>query len=522
MEKLNKVKLEQISLLQERVSEGSLEESNFRILKKIILKADNSQEVFALASMGMIFKNTGLVYDQKTEKIENNIKYLSKNNILSFVESGEIQHELLIGDNYDSLLNLQIKYLSKIKIIYIDPPYGSNDLGEFADTNYQNAISRDNLLSMLHPRLILARTLLLDDGVIYCSIDDKNYAYIKCLFDEVFGEENYISTFIWNNTTGGGIRSKHVNKTHEYILFYSKNKKNIEELWAPLSPSAISSYKLKDDRGKLYRLQQFAWQNESEGLNQKYPITTPDGTEIIPQEGYIYRTTKETFNKWNDNGIIVFKKTKESVFSNLDGSNTEWTISVKDYLGDGMGAPTSSLPKEYVKTNQKSSSEIKDIFGKKVFKFTKPVDLIKYLIKIIPEEENTIVLDFFAGSGTTGQAVCEINKELGKKYKFILCTNNEKDVKLHPRGIAYDVTVERLRRVMTGIATSGNSNFKWIKNNEKLGGNLEVFEIFFADNKDIDIFNKIDETNYGYKKMSLEEKIKWVCENFEKTAKVLK
>ncbi|SQB98599.1 methyltransferase fragment 1 [Helicobacter fennelliae] len=107
-------------------------------------------------------------------------------------DKNAITHKLIIGDNYPALLNLLITYREKIKMIYIDPPYGKDDLGEFAKTNYENAITRDNLLSMLKPRLQIAKMLLKDDGVIFCSIDDRNQAYVKCLFDDIFGERNFI------------------------------------------------------------------------------------------------------------------------------------------------------------------------------------------------------------------------------------------------------------------------------------------------------------------------------------------
>ncbi|GAD19653.1 DNA methyltransferase [Helicobacter fennelliae] len=107
-------------------------------------------------------------------------------------DKNAITHKLIIGDNYPALLNLLITYREKIKMIYIDPPYGKDDLGEFAKTNYENAITRDNLLSMLKPRLEIAKMLLKDDGVLFCSIDDRNQAYVKCLFDDIFGERNFI------------------------------------------------------------------------------------------------------------------------------------------------------------------------------------------------------------------------------------------------------------------------------------------------------------------------------------------
>lgn len=155
------------------------------------------------------------------------LKYFEKNEELSF-DNGGITHRLIMGDNYNALTNLLIAYRNKVKMIYIDPPYSKDAMGKFADTNYHNAITRDNLLSMLYTRLSLAKELLRDDGVIFCSIDDKNQAYVKCLFDEVFGEGNFIENLIWIKNSTKNL-SKTTGTKHEYILCYAKNKKVAEQ-----------------------------------------------------------------------------------------------------------------------------------------------------------------------------------------------------------------------------------------------------------------------------------------------------
>ena len=122
-------------------------------------------------------------------------KYFSKNMNLSFkANDNAITHKLIIGDNYDALLNLLVSYRGKIDVIYIDPPYGKDSMGEFAQTSYDNALTRDNLLSMMYPRLVLAKQLLSENGIIFCSIDDKNESYIKCLMDEIFEERNFVAS----------------------------------------------------------------------------------------------------------------------------------------------------------------------------------------------------------------------------------------------------------------------------------------------------------------------------------------
>ena len=164
-------------------------------------------------------------------------------------------HKLIIGDNFDALQNLLISYKNKIDVIYIDPPYGKDDMGEFAVTNYNNAITRDNLLSMLYPRLVLARQLLSEEGVIFCSIDDKNQAYVKCLFDEIFGENNFVASA--PRKTGAGAAAKRgdaeLRKPYDYVLIYTAER---SEAKFTKKKNGVKEYPFNDEDGK-YRLEPF-------------------------------------------------------------------------------------------------------------------------------------------------------------------------------------------------------------------------------------------------------------------------
>ena len=185
---MNEIKQSLIEEINKRVQDKILEPSNASLLIKLINNAESKNEAINIAALGTTYKRTGLHFDKRLEKMTDDIKYFRKNEKLSFyTDSSKPVNKLIIGDNYDALQNLLIQYRGAVDVIYIDPPYGKDSMGEFAKTNYENAITRDNLLSMLYPRLILAKQLLSDEGVIFCSIDDKNQAYVKCLFDEVFG-----------------------------------------------------------------------------------------------------------------------------------------------------------------------------------------------------------------------------------------------------------------------------------------------------------------------------------------------
>ena len=255
---LSETKKSLLAELKARVEDKILEPSNAALLTKLITNAENDDEALAIAALGTTYKRTGFHFDKRMEepRMSNTIKFFKKNEELSFGDAaeGEPIHKLIIGENYDALQNLLIQYRNLIDIIYIDPPYGKDNMGDFAKTNYENSISRDNLLSMLYFRLQLAKQLLSKDGVVFCSIDDKNQAYVKGLFDEVFGE----SAFLFNvprQTIKGGKTTSTIYKNHDYVLAYTLNK----EIQFALLDTDTSSYNLEDEfvetRGK-YKLTQ--------------------------------------------------------------------------------------------------------------------------------------------------------------------------------------------------------------------------------------------------------------------------
>ena len=218
---MNKTKESLIAEIEKRVSNKILERSNADLLIKLINNADSLNEAIEIATLGTTYKPTGFHFDKRLEKMTDDIRYFRKNEELSFhTDDSKPTHKLIIGDNYEALQNLLIQYRGKVDVIYIDPPYGKDKMGEFAKTNYDNALTRDNLLSMLYPRLTLAKQLLSDSGVIFCSIDDKNQAYVKCLFDEVFGEKGFLFN-VPRITQKGGKTTDTIQKNNDYVVGYS-------------------------------------------------------------------------------------------------------------------------------------------------------------------------------------------------------------------------------------------------------------------------------------------------------------
>ena len=229
--------------------------------------------------------------------------------------------------------------------------------------------------------------------------------------------------------------------------------------------------------------------------------------------------------------IFSVSNIKSSIDIKQTDIDHQWTVYFKQYLNVNNEDKliTRSLPHtNFLDFLEKTSSaqgtsENLSIFENKSFDYPKPINLIKYLISIFPQNR-CLVLDFFAGSGTTGQSVLELNREDEGNRTFILCTNNE-ITNANPNGIALDVTSKRLKRVMTGSCYDGSSDFDWIKKNEPLGDNLDVYEIAEVSNSEQSSgktpFDVIDETLYGQPSLLPDEKIEWVCKNFEHTQKYL-
>lgn len=528
---VNKSKEDLIAEIKRRVEDKIIEKSNADLIIKLINNSDSLSEAISIAQLGTTYKRTGFHFDKRLEKMDNTIKYFKKNKDLSFSsDNSSLTHKLIIGDNYDSLLNLLVEYKNKIDVIYIDPPYGKDNMGEFAETNYDNAITRDNLLSMLYPRLYLAKQLLNEEGIIFCSIDDRNQSYVKCLFDEIFGENNFIAS-VPRKTGAGNAAARNdakLRKPFDYLIIY-KNKDTL------LKKKVVGKkeYKFEDKLGK-YKLDQFqatgSDSTRSARPNLYYPVyLSSDGklyTEkqadtvktIIPKkihgEDGRWMWNKEKFDKdANDyiycDGNFLYRKTyyDDSIDQNVYQVEEAWLADSKY-------------------RNSVGTLQLNEIMNSEAILFNnpKPIELMKWCVKLHPKAD-CLVLDFFAGSGSTGHAVLDLNKEDGGNRQFILCTNNEITEK-NPNGIAYDVTSKRLKRIMTGECYDGTNDFDWIKNNQPYRDNLNVYEIgkvaSFESTEGKTPFDVIDETLYGKDKFtSVKDKIEWVCNNFEHTQKSL-
>lgn len=522
---LSETKKSLLNELQARVEDKILEPSNAALLKKLITNAENDDEALAIAALGTTYKRTGFHFDKRMEepRMSNTIKYFKKNEALSFGEAAEGApiHKLIIGDNYDALQNLLIQYRKGIDVIYIDPPYAKDKMGNFADTSYNNSISRDNLLSMLYFRLQLAKQLMSDDGVIFCSIDDRNHAYVKCLFDEIFDEKNFVCNFMWKKTETPPSLSNKVRKKLEYVLCYTKryNSKRIFAQGyvdggdAPLLNGSNPLGVLEFPVGSVhFNIPDGIYNRENDHtIKLLKEVIVKDGVNATPlvAEAH-YKWGKTNLQQEIEKGTYFLIKSKQfSIRYQKEGKATKLPSNIID--SDVL-----------VGTNETAKTELEKIgFNGGDFDFAKPVSLITFLTKMgFWEQDDITVLDFFAGSGSTGHAVLELNKDGGKRT-FILCQINE-ITDVNPNGIAYDVTTKRLKRIMTSKCYDGCEDFKWAEENKPYGGKLEVYEIAEVSNTSATPgntpFDVIDETLYGQKKFeTTREKIEWVCNNFSQT-----
>lgn len=565
------VKLDLISQIDKRLEDNVIEPTNATLLKKLIQNAETVTEAMMIAELGTTYKRTGFHFDKRLEKMGNDIKYLKKNEELSFVnDNDKLTHKLIIGDNYDALQNLLITHRGKIDIIYIDPPYGKDDMGEFAETNYTNNITRDNLLSMLYPRLQLAKQLMCTHGVIFCSIDDKNQAYLKCLFDEVFGEQNFLGCIVQCKGNAQN-DAKNIQKNHDYILAYINGRKyytkngQTKEIPVLQDGKIIKKKVFIDEKGKFYYNGSGLVTGNAPTLKERITMGwsiyyNPITKDKIAIEDYNREIAKVSNNEdevyttrmdYIKNGYIVIRPPKKNgklgrwTWRCEEFNNKKDTILITDTLSvvqkvyvnpediteiDGVkyyinDALTENIKSVYNFSSANGTSQMVEILKTNDFDNPKNVDLLKMLIQSYRNTESPIILDFFAGSGTTGQAVLELNKEDGYDREFILCTNNEVTDK-NPNGIAIDITSKRMKRIMSGECYGGSKDFTWLENNEGYGDNLEVFEIATVDSREQSQHKNpltvIDETIYGVEKFkSVHEKIAWLCNNFENTQKYI-
>lgn len=433
-------------------------------------------------------KKYGLIWEEHEERVDKELE----TQIPTFeeIKDKEIMcnpdekfNFLLEGDNLHSLYLLEKTHKEKIDIIYIDPPYntGNNDFTYGDETlSKEDEYKHSKWLSFMERRLNIAKQLLSEKGILAISIDDHEQSQLKMLCDDIFDELNFISC-IPRRTKSSGKTTNNISLNHDYLLLYEKNHNSSPIIGIKHNDDG---YKFEDEfvktRGKYKLNQTLDYDSLSYSSSLDYPIEYNNET-IYPggdYEKYIqrkngnfkradwaWRWSKDLFEFGLENNFIVFKK----------GKNGKTRIYTKTYLNATIEKnqqnsyivktinrvkPLSSIElvsSEY--SNDIAKKELTSIFKNSIFDYPKPTSLIKILMKIY-NNKNATILDFFAGSGTTGQAVLELNKEDNGNRQFILCTNNENK-------ICEEITYQRIKTIITGLRKDNSKYSDGIKNNLK-------------------------------------------------------
>lgn len=401
------------------------------------------------------------------------------------------------GENLEVLKVLQKSYFGKIKMIYIDPPYNTgNDFiysDKFAERredylkrtgakDENGMITREGLfrnskdsghyhsnwLSMMYPRLFLARNLLREDGVIFVSIDDNEVHNLRMLMNEVFGEENFAGLIVWKNKYGAGAKTKGFIEVHEYILCFGKNE--LIDIESELTKEQIEEYDMnKDEKYNLrggFVTQPLMTNSLDDRKHLQYTIEY-NGEKICPRKQWVWE--KKRLLESIKNNEVVFKRKNDGQFS----------IRAKKYLKDEFGNIRRGKPLSLLNGpfNQEGTKETDQIFKKNIFNFPKPSSLIKYLYGFTinnTENKEGIYLDFFSGSCTTAHAVLDLNKEDGGNRKFIMvqmpepCDEKSEAYKAGYKTIA-EIGKERIRRVIKKIKKEDDGKFEFAKSDLDLG-----------------------------------------------------
>lgn len=445
-----------------------------RVLEQRIQEVEglSSEERSALLEL-LHTKKYGLVWEDKPEKVEDRLReslpVLIEDKKLALVEGGEDapNHILMEGDNLEALTALTYTHEGKIDVIYIDPPYNTGNKDFVYNDSYvdtEDSYRHSKWLSFMDKRLRIAKRLLSDKGVIFISIDDSEQANLKLLCDEVFGTSNHLATFIWKKRQMVDSRTKNgASKDHDYIICYRRTEE--ARIKGKLADMRKYSNPDNDPRGSWMSADMTGLATPEQRPNLHYDLINPS-TGIVykcPPTGWRYEPSR--MSKLVDNNEVLWPPKPQG--------RPRRKKFVKDLVSNTTGLSTVL---ETVFSTQ-GTREVRDIFeGKEAFDFPKPVDLLKIIIN---QSINrcSLILDFFAGSGTTLHATMQLNAEDGGKRQCILVTNNENN-------ICRDVTYERNKRVINGYTTPKGVEVEGLK-----GNNLRYYRTEFVD-RDSSMTNK--------------------------------
>ena len=443
------------------------------------LREEHKDEDTTLAAIGEIetelnAKKYGLVWEEHVEKVD--IQMQDNIPVFSEVAEREINKSescdynfLLEGDNLHSLYLLEKTHKGKIDVIYIDPPYNTGNSFTYNDEIIDDldSFKHSKWISFMTSRLNIAKQLLKPEGFLWISIDETELFNVKLLIDEIFGPNNFRSLITVISNPGGRDYGG-IAKTTEYVLVYSRSENGVlqkvesnERTFTMFDE--IGGFELRELRNRNIKF------NDQNRPNLCYPFYVDPDTK---DENGLYSIALEKSNKFRvevmplvSQGVQTVwrwgkeQRSRKNLNTNIKAKlKRDGTFMIVEKYRDDRVMLKNSLTDKCYRT-ENGSVQIKDIFGYKKFDYPKPTEIPSIALQTYPNK-NATVLDFFAGSGTTGQAVLELNKQDGGNRKFILCTNNENN-------ICENITYQRLKTVITGLRQDGSEYSKGISSNLK-------------------------------------------------------
>jgi len=365
--------------------------------------------------------------------------------------SGSYRNFIIEGDNFDALRHLATTHAGAFHLIYIDVPYNTGRRDFVYNDHYFDSANRyrhSTWLEFIYQRLVLAKSLLRDDGAIFVSIDDNEVFNLGLLMNQVFGENRFVANCIWQKRYSRENREA-IGDAHEYLLVYSPNPDKFKQRRGriPLTEDQAKPYKNPENPNETdpaKRWQSISMTAQGYRPNQMYAIEAPNGKVHYPPEGRCWSTIESEYQKLRAKGRIVFGK---------DGNGVPRMVR---YLSEVEGlVPWTWWPHEEVGHTDEARKEVQDIFGTQTaFDTPKPVRLMERVLQIGAPEKDALVLDFFAGSGTTAQAVLKMNKEDGGQRRFVLVSSRETTNDSPDKNLCRDVCAKRVRAVIEGYRST--------------------------------------------------------------------
>ncbi|TSC94288.1 MAG: type III restriction-modification system methylation subunit [Candidatus Berkelbacteria bacterium Athens1014_28] len=451
-------------------------------------------------------KKYGLVWEEKKEDVVEQCK--KELPVLKEVKEKEIITDkdkpvnlLIEGDNYHALSVLNYTHKGRVDFIYLDPPYNTGARDWKYDNNYvdsEDGFRHSKWLSFIAKRLSLAKSLLKPDGIITITIDDYEIGPLRLLMDEIYGEENRLGLITIVHNPRGRSDDLYFATSHEYALVYGRNFSKTSTYKLKLTEEQAENFLLEDDKSR-YRLLPLKRTGSNSTPKERpnlyfsiYYSSKNNDISLDKKEGYAEIVPLDTAGnkrvwRWGKKAILERKDSEIVVRKGKDGF---YSVFAKDRIKEGRKPKTVWVDPKYDASSHGTMLIQKILGERKIFDYPKSIYAVKDLLEVgLKEKKQALVLDFFAGSGTTGHAILELNKEDSGNRKFILCTNNElnglekelrkkrlSENEIKKYGICQKVTYPRLEKVIVGYKKNGNG-----EKVEGLGGNLKYFKTEFID-----------------------------------------